>query len=298
MDSLSGLAVFIQVAENRSLVATGRQLAISASAVGKAVSRLEDKLGVQLFHRTTRSMTLTSEGVLFLERSRRILAEIEAAEHELSDAISVPRGRLKVSLPPLGDFILKVLADFMHRYPEIQLDLDFTDRRVDVIEEGFDAVVRAGEPSDSRLLHRKLASYRILLVASPEYLRRRGMPQVPADLVGHSCLHYRVQSTGRLQKWPLRQAETDAELVLPVSMICNDIDTRVHFALEGLGIARLPEFVIQEQIQQQQLISILPEYVDSLSTLHILWPASRYPTPKVRVFVDLLRERLVSYVTL
>lgn len=292
MEKLSGISVFVQVAETRSLVAAGRLLGVSASAVGKAVSRLEDKLGVQLFHRTTRSMTLTPEGLLFLERCRRIVCEMEAAEQELSEAMSRPRGRLKVSLPPLGALALRVLGEFVREYPDIELDLDITDRRVDVIEEGFDAVLRAGEPSDSRLRHRKLGTYRIVLVASPNYLQRRGTPSSPLDLVEHSCLHYRLQNTGKLQAWPLRKNDTQAELVLPVTMVCNDIDTRVHFALEGLGIARLPEFVVREYIEQGRLVSILSDFVDSANTLHMLWPGSRYPTPKVRAFVDFLRARL------
>lgn len=292
MENLSGISVFVQVAETRSLVAASRVLGISASAVGKAVTRLEDKLGVQLFHRTTRSMALTPEGLLFLERSRRILCEMEAAEQELSDAMSRPRGRLKVSLPPLGSLALRVLGEFMREYPDIELDLDFTDRRVDVIEEGFDAIVRAGEPGDSRLRHRKLGSYRILLVASPSYLRRHGTPKAPVDLASHSCLHYRIQNTGKLQTWPFVRTDPEAELTLPVSMVCNDIDTRVHFALEGLGIARLPEFVVREHIEQGLLTSILHDFVDGSNTLHVLWPGSRYPTPKVRVFVDFLRAHL------
>ena len=156
MESLSGFVVFVQVAETRSFVAAGRLLGVSASAVGKRVVRLEEKLGVRLFHRSTRSVTLTAEGALFLERSRRILAEIEAAELELSQATATPRGRLRVSLPMGSSLVLPVLGEFMRHYPDIELDLDFSDRMVDVIEEGFDAVVRTGEPSDSRLSSKRL----------------------------------------------------------------------------------------------------------------------------------------------
>ena len=153
MDSLSGFAVFVQVAETRSFVAAGRLLGVSASAVGKSVARLEERLGVRLFHRSTRSVTLTAEGILFLERSRRILAEIEAAERELSQATVAPRGRLRISLPLVSSLVLPVLGEFMQAYPDIELDLDFSDRLVDVIEEGFDAVVRSGEPADLSLIH-------------------------------------------------------------------------------------------------------------------------------------------------
>lgn len=216
--------------------------------MGKRVARLEDKLGVRLFHRSTRSITLTAEGALFLARSRRILAEIEASERELSQASAAPRGRLRVSLPLVSSLVLPVLGDFMRHYPEIVLDLDFTDRMVDVIEEGFDAVVRTGEPSDSRLTARRLGAFQSLLVASPEYLTQRGAPQIPADLLQHTCLHYRFPSSGKLEAWALRQAADAPELHLPHSMVCNNIETRVSFALQGLGIAYLPDFSIREPL--------------------------------------------------
>lgn len=226
MDSLNSFVVFVQVAEVRSFVAAGRLLGVSASAVGKSVARLEEKLGVRLFHRSTRSVSLTAEGSLFLERSRRILAEIEAAEQELSQATTMPHGRLRVSLPLVSSLLLPVLGEFMREYPEIELDLDFSDRLVDVIEEGFDAVVRTGNPTDSRLSARRLGSFRSMLVASPDYLARQGIPQVPADLLNHTCLHYRFPNSGKLEPWALHRATDEPELTLPTSMICNNIETR------------------------------------------------------------------------
>ncbi|CAO3435322.1 LysR family transcriptional regulator [Azospirillum argentinense] len=292
MDSLNGFVVFVQVAETRSFVAAGRLLGVSASAVGKSVARLEEKLGVRLFHRSTRSVTLTAEGTLFLERSRRILAEIEAAELELSQASAVPRGRLRVSLPLVSSLVLPVLGEFMRAYPEIELDLDFTDRMVDVIEEGFDAVVRTGEPADSRLSARRLGNFRLLLVASPDYLARRGTPQTPADLRRHACLHYRFPNSGKLETWALRQAPGEPELQLPTSMICNNIETRVCFALQGLGIAYLPDFAIREPLADGRLEPVLADHVERTGVFHVLWPASKHPSPKVRALVDFLRARV------
>jgi len=292
MDSLNGFMVFVQVAETRSFVAAGRLLGVSASAVGKSVSRLEEKLGVRLFHRSTRSVSLTAEGALFLERSRRILAEIEAAELELSQATSAPRGRLRVSLPLVSSLVLPVLGEFMRDYPAIELDLDFTDRLVDVIEEGFDAVVRTGDPADSRLSARRLGVFRSMLVASPDYLARRGTPQVPADLLQHACLHYRFPNSGKLETWALRQAPGEPELPLPTSMICNNIETRVCFALQGLGIAYLPEFAIREPLADGRLRAVLTEHVERTGVFHVLWPASKHPSPKVRAFVDFLCARV------
>ncbi|MEG3080509.1 LysR family transcriptional regulator [Halomonas sp. 5021] len=292
MDSLNGFVVFVQVAETRSFVAAGRLLGISASAVGKSVARLEKKLGVRLFHRSTRSITLTAEGTLFLERSRRILAEIEAAELELAQATVAPRGRLRVSLPLVSSLILPVLGEFMREYPEIELDLDFTDRMVDVIEEGFDAVVRTGEPADSRLTARRLGRFGSVLVASPDYLEQRGTPQVPADLLHHSCLHYRFPNSGKLETWALRQEPGAPPLQLPTSMICNNIETRVCFALRGLGIAYLPDFAIREPLADGRLKLVLADHVERSGEFHVLWPASKHPSPKVRALVDFLCERV------
>ena len=292
MDSLNGFVVFVQVAETRSFVAAGRLLGVSASAVGKCVARLEEKLGVRLFHRSTRSVTLTAEGALFLERSRRILAEIEAAQQELSQASSAPRGRLRVSLPMVSSLVLPVLGEFMRAYPEIELDLDFTDRRVDVIEEGFDAVVRIGNPVDSRLSARRLGSFAMQVVASPHYLALRGTPQVPADLLQHTCMHYRWPNSGKLETWALRQAPGEPELQLPTSMICNNIETRVCFALQGLGVTYLPEFAIREPLADGRLQLILEDYVEHRGVFYVLWPASKHPSPKVRALVDFLCTRI------
>ncbi|MCL6329274.1 LysR family transcriptional regulator [Pectobacterium carotovorum subsp. carotovorum] len=292
MDSLNGFVVFVQVAETRSFVAAGRLLGVSASAVGKSIARLEEKLGVRLFHRSTRSITLTAEGSLFLARSRRILAEIEAAELELSQTSAVPRGRLRVSLPLVSSLVLPVLGDFMREYPEIELDLDFTDRMVDVIEEGFDAVVRTGDPVDSRLTARRLGTFRFLVVAAPDYLAQSGCPQTPADLMQHACLHYRFPNSGKLEPWALRLPPGEPELPLPTSMICNNIETRVCFALQGLGIAYLPDFSIREQLAEGQLQPILTDYVERSGVFYVLWPASKHPSPKVRALVDFLCARV------
>lgn len=297
LKSLGRFVLFVQVAETRSFVGAGRLLGISASAVGKSISRLEDKLGVRLFHRSTRSVTLTAEGVMFLERSKRILAEIEAAEQELVSVAEAPRGKLRVSLPLVSALVLPVLADFMREYPNVELDLDFTDRQVDVIEEGFDAVVRVGEPKDSRLSARTLGDFRRLLVGSPAYFAQRGVPLRPADLASHACLHYRYPSSGKIEQWPLRRPQDGAdapEIALPTAMICNNIETRLCFALQGLGIAHLPDFAVREPLASGTLVSVLDEYVDAGGTFRILWPASRHPSPKLRAFIDFLAARVFA----
>ncbi|MGY2328596.1 LysR family transcriptional regulator [Pseudomonas sp. SDT2931_S440] len=291
MDSLNTLNVFVQVAETRSFVAAGRVLGVTASAVGKSVVRLEERLGVRLFNRSTRSVTLTAEGELFLERSRRILMEIDEAEAELSQTVSAPRGRLKVSLPLVGHPFLQVLAQFKKAYPEVQLDLSFTDRRVDVVEEGYDAVLRSGEAPDSRLTSRLIGGYRMLLVASPAYLAERGTPQRPEDLAQHSCIKFRYPNTGKMQGWPLRQDGVEADFPLPAAMVCNNLEARICFAVQGIGIAYLADFAIREWLDSGQLVPVL-EACSEAENFRIMWPSGRHPTPKLRVFIDYLHAHL------
>jgi DNA-binding transcriptional LysR family regulator len=292
VESLNGFMVFVQVAEAGSFVAAGRQLGISASAVGKSIARLEEKLSVRLFHRSTRSITLTAEGLLLLERSRRILAEIDAAQQELTEAAARPMGRLRLSLPLVGTLVLPVLGEFMRQYPQIQLDLDFSDRMVDVIAEGFDAVLRIGQPADSRLSARKLGQFRFITVAAPAYLLLRGEPRTPAELLEHACLQYRFPSSGKLERWLMRGNDGETELPLPASMVCNNIETRVCFARQGLGIAWLPDFAIRDRLEEGTLREVLADYASHTGVMHLLWPTNKHPSPKLRVLIDFLSARL------
>src|SRR6266850_5337603 len=175
MDSLGSLNAFVQAAEARSFTVAGRQSGVSSSAIGKAVARLEQRLGVRLFHRSTRTITLTPEGELFLERCRRIFSEINKIELELSQSKTTPKGRLKVSLPDVGMLMMPTLHRFMREYPDIQIDAEFTDNVVDVIEGGYDAVIRSGDQADSRLMSRRLGNYSLEVVGSPSYFARHGV---------------------------------------------------------------------------------------------------------------------------
>ena len=161
MDRVGALGIFVQAADARSFTVAGNQLGISSSAVGKAITRLEERLGTRLFHRSTRAITLTAEGSLFLERCRRILGEIEAAEVELAQSSGAPRGNLRVSLPIVNALMMPAINAFMRAYPDVQLDLEFGDQLVDVIDGGFDAVIRAGEVADSRLMSRVLGEFHL-----------------------------------------------------------------------------------------------------------------------------------------
>ncbi|MGE8492701.1 LysR family transcriptional regulator [Comamonas sp.] len=292
MDALSGIAVFVQAADARSYSAAGRALGVSASAVGKSICRLETRLGVRLFHRSTRSMTLTAEGALFLERCRRILCEVEAAELELSETWQSPRGRLRVSLPQVDALVMPALTAFMQRYPAITLDLDFSDRLVDVIEEGFDVVMRTGEAADSRLVSRVLGSFALQLVAAPSYLAARGTPQQPANLATHACLQHRFPSSGKLEPWPLRADAGAAPWSLPTSMVCTTTSALMEAAIAGLGITCLPDFMVRDAIARGQLVTVLDAQVVHEGSFRLLWPSSKQLAPKLRVFIDCMAASL------
>ncbi|HGM5087855.1 LysR family transcriptional regulator [Serratia marcescens] len=291
MESLGSLDVFVRVSESRSFTAAGQQLGLSASAVSKTIARLEERLSVRLFHRSTRTVNLTPEGALFLERCRRILSEVKEAEAELLQTRGTPQGKLRISLPSLGTLFMPKLGDFKRRYPEIELDIDYSDRLVDVIEEGFDAVIRSGTPSDSRLVARRLGTCRKVFVGTPGYFSKAGMPSKPEDLTSHARLHYRFPSTGKLDVWPLGD-KTEMIPERPASMVTNTLDPQVCFAEQGLGIAYLPEIAVRRQLEQGSLVTVLDEYDRENMVFHVLWPSGRHLSVKIRLFVDFVTSHL------
>lgn len=296
MDSLSGISIFVQVAETRSFTEAAKLLDVSSSAVGKSIARMEERLGVRLFHRSTRSITLTAEGALFLERCRRILGEVEAAQLELSHFSAAPRGKLHVSMPLIGELMMPAMAAFMRLYPDIEMDIDLSDRMVDVIEEGFDAVIRTGEPQDSRLMSRQVGKFRLVLVASPDYLKQRGVPEHPRDLVNHACLLHKFPATGKIEHWPLQTPDATPIPTLTKTAICSTTEAQHYLAVQGLGIACLPDFAVRNAIGRGELQLVLDEFIVHSGALWMLWPSSRHASPKLRALIDYLKDNLLSAV--
>ncbi len=295
MDSLSGLIAFVRTAETLSFVAAGRLLGVSASAVGKNVAKLEQSVGVRLFQRSTRRVSLTDEGALFYERCRRVLDDLNDAETMLSQSALTPRGKLRVSLPTIGyRFLMPILPDFAARYPEVELDLDFDDRILDVIEEGLDVVVRSGELTDSRLMSRRLRAFRFVLCASPAYLAAHGRPRTPGDLAQHKCLRFRFPTTGKLQDWALRGEGGAADVRIPATMVCNNIEALRAAAIGGLGIVHMPDFLARDALAAGSLRTVLDGDMIKPGQFWAVWPSSRQLSPKLRVFVDFLGARLFA----
>jgi DNA-binding transcriptional LysR family regulator len=293
LDSLTALNVFVRAAETCSFTGAGRQLGLSSSAIGKCVARLEQRLGVRLFHRNTRCIKLTQEGKSFLESCRRIFSEIRTVEQELAQTKGTPKGKLRVSLPLVGMLMIPTLGKFIRAYPEIELDMDFTDRLVDVIDGEYDLVLRSGAASDSRLVSRRLGTYRFEIVGSPDYFARAGLPLRPEDLAGHACLHRKHATTGKIQRWPLGPSATTDDLALPTTATASTVDALIYLAEHGVGIACVPDFCIQRQIVDGSLVSVLDGHVDQPEVIRAMWPSSRYVSPKLRVFIDFLVENLL-----
>jgi DNA-binding transcriptional LysR family regulator len=289
MDSLNNIVSFVRAADLQGFAAAGRALGISASAVGKNVARLEQQLGVRLFHRTTRQVRLTQEGTLFHARCRRILDELDDAQAMVQSAVATPRGRLRVSLPVIGyRFLLPMLPAFQARYPEIELELDFNDRLVDVVDEGFDIVVRSGALDDSPLVARRLGPFRFVLVAAPAYLAAHGQPQQPAELAQHACLRYQFASSGKIEEWKLQGLPER----LPTALVCNNMEAMLGAATAGMGIAWMPDFLAQDALARGELVQLLAEQPREQGQFSALWPSSRQLSPKVRAFVDFAATHL------
>ncbi|WP_440058079.1 LysR family transcriptional regulator [Pseudomonas fragariae (ex Marin et al. 2024)] len=291
MDHFGALGAFVRTAETRSFTEAGRRVGVSSSAVGKAVARLEAELGVRLFHRSTRAITLTAEGDLFLERCRRIFAEFEVARRELTQAAGKPQGKLRIGLPQLGMSLMPHLIAFQQTYGEVELELEFSDRLVNVIEEGFDAVIRIGELQDSRLTLRRLSGYSHRLVASPRYLDQKGTPTHPSQLGAHSCLRYRYPTSGKLDPWPL-VVEEGSGVDVSATATANAIEPLLALALAGSGIACLPDFYVESAVAEGLLVPVLERYVRDHRTVGILWPSSRQSLPKISAFVEFMVARM------
>jgi DNA-binding transcriptional LysR family regulator len=292
MRNLHGVMVFTEAADATSFVEAGRRLGVSSSAVGKAIGKLEGELGVRLLHRSTRRISLTQEGAIFHARCRRLLEELSNAQAALSLAATAPSGRLLVSLPTAGyHFFSPHLPGFVAAYPDIVLDLNYTDHVVDVIAGGFDAVIRSVRPRDSQLVARRLGAFAFRACAAPSYLRARGTPSSPADLRDHRCLRLRFETSGKLQPWVFKRSTLDA---VPAALICNNLEALLAAASQGLGIAYVPDFVARRAVASGALQHVLEDHRGPNGVFWLLWPSSTHVPAKLRAFIDFFGPRLFA----
>lgn len=292
MDRLATMEAFVRVAETRSFSEAARRLRTSKSLVSRQVAALEAELGVRLFNRTTRSLTLTEEGRGYQTQVVRILGEIEAANASVNMLQVVPRGRLRMNAPmSFGVLHLApAIRDFLARYPEIDLDLTLNDRYVDLVDEGFDLAVRIGRLADSSLVARKLAPMRLVVCGSPAYLATHGVPATPEDLRQHQCLAY--SSNALHDEWRFGDADGRvATMEIKGRLRINNGDALRVAALQGLGLVNLPSFIIGGDLQAGTLVSVLTDHETQDAGIHVVYPHGRHLSLKVRALVDFLAER-------
>ncbi len=290
-ESLDGVALFVRVAQSANFTQAARQLGLSASAVSKAIARLETRLDTRLIDRTTRRISLTAEGRSYFENCRRILADLDAAEAELADARRTPRGPLRLQVPRgFGrKVVIPALAEFLHLYPEMTVDVTVRDGAIDPGEDGVDVSFVLGMPERGQFVARQIAEIGYAVCASPAYLAEFGAPKVPADLAAHRCLNYLHPRTGRPRDWMLTVG--GEAVAVPVNSIFtgNDIQAVLQAALSGAGIAYLMDFLIADDVTAGRLAVVMPDTVLGSVPVHICYPNSPHRLPRVTAFVDFMR---------
>lgn len=293
LPDLEALAIFATVAKTGSFSRAAAELEISQATVSKAVSRLESRMQIMLFHRTSRRMSLTETGQLALQRATRILEEAETLESEITEQSTQLRGTVRISAPMSFGItrLAPILPDFIKANPEVNLDVRFSDQLVDVVAEGFDLALRIANLIDSSLLARRICLVRVLLVGSPDYFARYGYPRHPRDLVDHKALQYSYSPNG--SSWRFRHpSHGDFTQTMPVVLQANNSEGLLPALLAGLGVALQPEFLVWQHIKSGALEAVLCDWQTEPVGLHIVTPPGRSRPARVQALMDYLVERL------
>jgi DNA-binding transcriptional LysR family regulator len=302
MSTFNSLPIFVALVEAGSFSKAGEQLNSSKSAVSKRISQLEDELGVRLFNRTTRSLTLTQAGEEYYDYASRALALAKEAEYAVSRLQEKPKGKLKISVPMTFGrlYIARLIPSFMSLYPDIQIEMIMDDKRQDFIKQGFDIGIRIGQLEDSSLVAKKIANCRSFICASTTYLEQHGRPEKPDDLRHHNCLYYSYFRAG--QDWLFhkpgdKKTDHNAALIkVPAkgNYRVNNSDALHYAALEGLGIVNMPTFIVGPDILANKLEAILTDYPQPIHGIYAIFPERKHLAAKVRVFIDFLQAKIGS----
>jgi len=287
-DLLDGVAVFVGVINAGSFTAAARALGHSTSYVSKEITRLEKRLGSRLLNRTTRTISLTDAGRAYYDRCSQIVIDAENAERSISQLQDTPRGLLHVNAPGSfgSKYLLEVLPQFMHRYPEVKLEVEFNDRLIDVVAEGYDVVIRVGKIKDTNLVARKFTSSRGVIVASPDYIKHKGCPGRAEDLTQHDCIAYSLLPTPT--QWDFYKDGVRSSITVDPRAMCNSAEIEVAMVVHGIGITRLPLFTCEQEVASGKLQIILEDYDQVKFDVYAIYPHRQYLTAKVRAFVDFL----------
>lgn len=288
MDRIQAMQVFTRVAEAGSFVRAAETLSLPSSTVTSTIKNLEKYLQVRLLNRTTRRVSLTPEGLQYLAQCREILSLIEHTESSLTDSVRRPQGRLRVDMPGgIAHFIVMPnLRDFYRLYPDVYLMIGVSDRQVDLVQEGVDCVIRTGELTDSTLVARPLGRFRWVTCASPDYLRKFGVPEKPEALSRHRAIHYFSGSGRRTSELRFTQGTEAFSVPVEGDAAVNETGLYIRLCLEGFGLAQLAENVISENLQQGKLVEVLADWQPPSVPVTMLYPHQRFLSPAVRAFAD------------
>lgn len=293
MDQLNALRIFLRVAETGSFSAAARQMTLSKSAVSKQITALEDHLSVKLLYRTTRNVSLTEEGRVYAARVQPLVEELELADRSMSQTDGHARGTLRINAPLNFGYshIAPGLADFRATHPQLMIDLDLSDRFVDLVEEGFDLSIRITDQlEDSSLIARKLAPVDMVTLAAPDYLARAGTPAHPAQCADHDCLRYKGRRG--LHEWLFLGPDGERHGVrVKGPLISNNGEALRQAARDALGLVRLPSFTVVDDLRTGRLVPVLTDWPPPTLGIYALYPANRHLSLKVRAFIDFLAQR-------
>jgi LysR family transcriptional regulator for bpeEF and oprC len=286
------MEVFVQVVDAGSFTRAADMLQLPKATVSTLVQSLEASLSAKLLHRTTRQVTVTTDGAAYYERCVRILSDVKDAEESLSRTRLSPSGRLRVDVPTglASEILIPALPAFFERYPDIQMELGSTDRPVDLVEEGVDCAVRGGELWDTSLIARRVGVINFVTAASPGYLERYGTPRHPDDLQRHRCVNYFSAKTGKVYDWDFRRG--DQKIVVPMRGVIalNDSNAYVHAGLAGLGVIQMTDYLLDQHVAAGRMVQLLPDWISEPTPVHVVYPQNRHLSAKVRVFVEWIAE--------
>lgn len=292
MSGIERFVAFAQTARRGSFAEAARDLGSSPSTVAKSVARLEAALGVKLFHRTTRSVTLTADGERLFRRCERVLAEVEDLQAEAAGVRAAPSGTLRIDMPITYGrrIVMPLLARLAQQHPGLKLDVRLQDSYADLVRDGLDVAIRAGALHDSTLVARRIDSQQLIVVASPDYLAARGTPGRIEELPRHDIVVFRQPSSGRMRPWQLRQGRRQLELQPEPSAQVNDGEGMVALARMGLGLAQVPDYMASEELACGELVEVLAAHRPAAMPISAVMPSSRLMPPRVRVLLEALQE--------
>jgi LysR family transcriptional regulator for bpeEF and oprC len=297
MNKLLAMEVFVQVVDSGGFTRAAENMQLPKATVSTLVQALEQALAVKLLHRTTRQVSVTSDGAAYYERCLRILSDVREAEESLSNHRVSPSGRLRVDVATgmANDIIIPALHDFFERYPDIRLDLGCSDRPVDLIEEGVDCAIRGGNLPDSALIARRIGVLQFATAATPAYFEKYGRPTHPRELVNHRCINYFSSKTGKTYEWDFVRGDETILIPAPASLAVNDSTAYMTAGLQGLGMIQMASYMIEPMLAAGKMQLVLEDWSSVPLPVNIVYPQNRHLSAKVRVFVEWMADLYTTH---